>query len=119
MLSISHISFGFISFIIALGLYLIFFNKDEEAILERLERERDTKLNEDKFAILMKAFDKNEIKVLKAIKEQEGVTQTTLRYRADLSKAKISEILTSFERRNLIKRMEKGKTYAVYLMENI
>ena len=55
---------------------------------------------------------------MSAVKEQDGITQTTLRFRTDLSKAKISQILTDFEKKNLIKREEKGKTYAVYLTQN-
>ena len=65
------------------------------------------------------AMDENEIKVLKAIKEQEGITQSTLKFRTDLSKAKVSQILTHFEKKHLVKRELKGKTYAVYLMENL
>ena len=63
-------------------------------------------------------MDDNERKVLKAIKEQEGITQSTLKFRTDLSKAKVSQILTDFEKKHLIKRESKGKTYSVYLTEN-
>ena len=76
------------------------------------------KIEEDKFELMLKAMDDNEKKVLKAIKEQSGITQSTLKYRTDLSKAKVSQILTDFEKKHLIKREEKGKTYAVYLAEN-
>jgi uncharacterized membrane protein len=61
---------------------------------------------------------KTKKKVIKAIKDKDGITQSTLRYRTDLSKAKISQILTDFEKKHLVKREEKGKTYSVYLAEN-
>lgn len=118
LVGLSHIAVGLISFIGALGIYLLFFSTSEEAILKRLEEEKGMKIEQDKFELILKAMDDNEKKVLKAIKEQEGITQSTLKYRTDLSKAKVSQILTGFEKKRLIKREEKGKTYAVYLAEN-
>ena len=118
LMGLSHIAVGLISFIGALGVYLLFFSTSEEAILKRLEEEKNMKIDQDKFELVLKAMDDNEKKVLKAIKEQEGITQSTLKFRTDLSKAKVSQILTDFEKKHLIKREEKGKTYAVYLTEN-
>ena len=118
LLGLSHIAVGLISFIGALGIYLLFFSTSEEAILKRLEEEKNTKIEQDKFELVIKALDDNEKKVLKAVKEQEGITQSTLKFRADLSKAKVSQILTDFEKKHLIKREARGKTYAVYLTEN-
>ena len=119
LLGLSHIAVGLISFIAALGIYLLFFSTSEEAILKRLEEEKDKKIEQDKFELVLKAMDDYEKKVIMAVKEQEGITQSTLRYRTDLSKAKVSQILTDFEKKHLIKREGKGKTYAVYLAENI
>ncbi len=118
LLGLSHIAVGLISFIGALGIYLLFFSTSEEAILKRLEEEKDRKVELDKFELVLKSMDENEKKVIKAIKEQEGITQSTLKYRTDLSKAKVSQILTDFEKKQLVKRELKGKTYAVYLTEN-
>jgi uncharacterized membrane protein len=118
LMSLSHISVGLISFIGALGVYLLFFSTSEEAILRRLEEDKNRKLDVDKFELIMKSMDQNEQNVLKAIKEQDGITQSTLKFRADLSKAKISQILSDFERKNLVRRELKGKTYAVYLAQN-
>ncbi|MBI2656514.1 winged helix-turn-helix transcriptional regulator [Candidatus Woesearchaeota archaeon] len=118
LLGLSHIAVGLISFIGALGIYLLFFSTSEEAILRRLEEEKNVKTEQNKFELILKAMDDNEKKVLKAVKEQEGITQSTLRYRTDLSKAKVSQILTDFEKKHLVKRELKGKTYAVYLVEN-
>ncbi|MBI1935876.1 hypothetical protein HYS31_05535 [Candidatus Woesearchaeota archaeon] len=118
LLGLSHIAVGLIAFIGALGVYLLFFSTSEEAILKRLEDEKNMKIEEDKFSLILKAMDDNEIKVITAIKEQDGITQSTLRFRTDLSKAKISQVLSDFERKHLIKRESKGKTYAVYLAES-
>ena len=118
LLGLSHIAVGLVSFIAALGIYLLFFSASEDAILKRLEEEKNKKIGEDKFELVLRAMDDNEKMVIKAIKEQEGITQSTLKYRTDLSKSKVSQILTNFEKKNLIKREEKGKTYSVYLTEN-
>lgn len=118
LMGLSHIAVGLISFIAALGVYLLFFSTSEEAILRRLEEEKNMRIDQDKFELILKAMDENEQKVLKAIKEQDGITQSTLKFRTDLSKSKVSQILTDFEKKRLITRELKGKTYAVYLIEN-
>ncbi len=118
-LSITHFAFGVVGFIVALGFYLVFFSKSEEILLNRLEEEKRTKTREEKFAILLLALDQFERKVLKAIKDQEGITQNTLRIRTDLSKAKVSYVVNDLEKKGLIKRIAKGKTFAIFLKENI
>ena len=114
-LSMSHLAIGIFSFILALGFYLLFFNKTEKAILEKLEKEKEEKIEDGKFEMLMKALDPYEQKVLKAVKEQDGITQNTLRLRMDMSKAKLSYVLQELEKRGIIKRVDKGKTLAIYL----
>lgn len=118
LMSLSHVAVGLISFIGALGVYLLFFSTSEEAIMKRLEEEKNMKIEDNKFDLVLKAMDDNERKVLKAVKEQEGITQSTLKFRTDLSKAKVSQILTDFEKKHLVKREAKGKTYAVYLSQD-
>jgi len=114
-LSMSHIAIGILSFLFALGFYLLFFNKTEKVILERLEKEKEEKINNAKFEMLLKALDSYEQKVIRAIKEQDGITQNTLRLRVDMSKAKLSYVLQELEKRKIIKRIKKKKTLAIYL----
>ncbi len=114
-LSISHFAIGIFSFMFALGFYLLFFNKTDEKIMKRLEDEKNQRINDEKFNIILMALDSYEKKVLKAIKEQDGITQNTLRLRTDMSKAKLSYVLQELEKRNLIKRNKKGKTLEVWL----
>ncbi len=117
-MGLSHVAVGLISFVAALGVYLLFFNAGEEAILKRLEQEKNMKIEQDKFDLVLKAMDDNERKIFRAVKDQEGITQSTLKFRTDLSKAKVSQILTDFERKNLVRREGKGKTYSVHLIQN-
>lgn len=114
-ISLSHVVTGIFSFLIALGFYLIFFTKSEEAIMDRLEANRNAQLQEERFALVLRALDPYEQKVLTAVKEQDGITQSTLRWRTEMSKAKLSYVLQELERRDLVKRFEKGKTLAVHL----
>ena len=94
------------------------FNNYANNILTKENEEKNISIENDKFAMLLRPLDDSQKKVLIAIKDQEGITQSTLRFRTDLSKAKVSMILTDFERKNLIERKAKGKTYSVYLAEN-
>lgn len=114
-LSWTHVGFGFFGFMLALGFYILFFNKTDEKILQKLEDDKDQKISEKKFEWILDALDPQEKSVMKAVKEQDGITQNTLRLRTDLSKAKLSYVLQELEKRNLIKREEKGKTMQVFL----
>lgn len=114
-LSIGYFAVGVFSFLLALGFYLIFFNKTERIILEKLEDDKNRKVEDMKFDILYKALDPFEGKVIKAVREQPGITQNTLRIRLDMSKAKLSYVLQELEKRGLVKRVEKGKTLAIHL----
>jgi len=116
--NITHIAFGVIGFILALGIYLIFFSKSEEEILKQLKENKESSLKEEKFSLILKGLDNYEKKVMNAVKEQEGITQNTLRIRTDMSKAKLSYVLQDLEKRELIKRIKKGKTLAVFFKEN-
>ena len=114
-LSVSHIAVGIFSFILALGFYLLFFNKTEKAILEKLEKDKEEKIEDAKLKMLMKALDPFEQNVIKAVREQDGITQNTLRIRINMSKAKLSYVLQSLEKKGIIKRIEKGTTLSIHL----
>jgi hypothetical protein len=116
-LSVVHFAFGIFGFLFALGVYLIFFTTGEMAIVNRLEKDTSRKLDEEKFSILLKGLDSFEKNVLTVVREQEGITQNTLRLRVDMSKAKLSQVLSTLENKDLIVRKSSGKTNAVYLKE--
>ena len=69
------------------------------------------------YSILRKALSEDEKKILDEIKKAEEITQDSLRFRLDWSKAKVSTILTNLDKRNLIQRERVGKTYKVYLQK--
>jgi len=104
-----------ISAIAALGVYLIFFEKSQKEIILTLEKQKQIQKEEEKFNILLKGLNKDEQKVIKAVKEQDGITQQTLRLRIDMHKSKLSIVLDGLEKKGLVARKEKGKTKKVFL----
>ena len=91
------------------------FTKTEETLLKQLQEQKENLTKGEKLKIIRMLLDPYEQKVFDAVLEQDGITQQTLRYRTDLTKSKISEILSRFERKNIIIREKKGKTYSIYL----
>ena len=115
----SHFFVGLLAAIFSLGIYMMLFNKTEQAILQRLEETKKEEIQEDRFDLISKALDENERKILEAVKEQNGITQNTLKLKTNLSKAKVSQILSSFEKKGLVKREKEGKTYSVHLVQSL
>ncbi|MBU2639893.1 MAG: MarR family transcriptional regulator [Nanoarchaeota archaeon] len=101
--------------IISLSIYLIFFEKSQKAIISTLEKQKQVQNEEEKFSILLKGLNEEEKKVLKAVKEQDGITQQTLRFRTGLHKSKLSIVLDGLEKKDLIARKLKGKTKEIFL----
>lgn len=98
------------SFIIVLGLlggYLLF-TKEEKLVLGE----------ESKFDIILSVLNRDEKEVLKAVQKQEGIKQSTLKYRVEFSKSKLSNLLQDLEERGLIHREESGKTNEIFLKHN-
>ena len=50
-------------------------------------------------------------------RSQEGIKQSTLRYKTDMSKTTLSLMLKSLEERKFVKRKPSGKTNQVYLVK--
>jgi DNA-binding MarR family transcriptional regulator len=114
--NIYYIIGGFISaIIIALGIYIKFFERTQKEIINALEEQKKIKVDEEKFDILMKGLTNEEKIIISKIKEQDGIEQNTLRLRTGLHKSKLSIILGELEKKNLITRKDKGKTKQVFL----
>ena len=112
---IDYVSLALIFSMLALGIYLIFFEKSQKAIVSTLEKQKQIQTEEEKFNILLKGLNQDERTIIKAVKEQDGITQQTLRLRTDLHKSKLSILLDGLEKKGLIARKEKGKTKQVFL----
>ena len=118
-LGIVHFAFGAFGFLFALAFYLLILSKGEEAIVERLEKDTERKLGEEKYSILSKGLNEFEKRVLAVVRQEEGITQNMLRLRVDMSKAKVSQVLQELEKKSLIKREPKDKTLQIFLKEKL
>ena len=106
--------------LLALAIYLLFFDRSHKELLQQ-QKEATDALREvkhrDEFQAYLAGFSQEEQKVLKAIQEQEGIQQSTLRYRTGIAKTSLSLLLKSLEEREIITRKEHGKTNEVFLVK--
>ncbi|MFA6088259.1 MAG: hypothetical protein WC755_00215 [Candidatus Woesearchaeota archaeon] len=118
--------FGFVisMSLIVLGVYLVFFDKVQRKILEnqdeishRLKEVKELENKKDEFSAFVSAFSEDEQNILKAIHAQEGIKQSTIRFKTGLSKTTVSLILSSLEKRKIVSRKVSGKTNEVYLIK--
>ncbi|MBI2148911.1 winged helix-turn-helix transcriptional regulator [Candidatus Woesearchaeota archaeon] len=119
LLSITNIFIGIIFSLISLGFYIIFFSKEEEILLKRLEENKRQLTKEQKFEIMLKALKPEERQIIQIIRENEGITQVALRIKTDFSKTKLSFVLADLEKNGLIKKELFGKTNKLYIKEGI
>ena len=104
------------------GIYLILFSKTarsfetaQKNILKKISTTKNKELKEERFKILLEGLGEDEKKVITSVKEQDGISQSTLRYRNDLSKSKLSMVLSQLEKKNLITKVKKGKINNIFL----
>jgi len=117
----STVGWMFSAALVVIGLILILMAKTERLISEQqvkvssaLESAAKTEKSKDELKAFLAGFSLDEQKVLRAIREQDGIMQSTLRFRTGMSKSTLSLMLTQFEKKGLISRKESGKTNKVY-----
>ncbi len=71
----------------------------------------------DELEIIKRALSEDEKLVVGEIRRAGEITQDSLRFRLEWSKAKLSRILTNLDKLNIIQRERVGKTYKVFLSE--
>jgi|SRR3989344_2089993 len=81
-------------------------------------REVPNSEGKNELSIIKKALSNDEKKILEEIQKAGEITQDSLRFRLDWSKAKVSAILLQLDRMNLIQRERQGKTYNIFIKKN-
>ncbi len=72
--------------------------------------------DKDELSIIKRALSEDEKKVLSEVEKANGeITQDSLRFRLNWSKAKVSAVVSNLDRMNLIQRERQGKTYNILL----
>ncbi|RJQ17304.1 hypothetical protein C4573_04600 [Candidatus Woesearchaeota archaeon] len=108
--------------LLILGVYLFFFDKTQTLLVKQhamvstaLKEAKKHEKAKDEFKAFLSGFTDEEQKIILAIHEQEGVQQSTLRYRLGMSKATLSLLLQSLEKKDIISKKAEGKTNKLYL----
>ncbi|MCF7799195.1 MarR family transcriptional regulator [Candidatus Woesearchaeota archaeon] len=108
--------------LIILGIYLMFFDKTQKLLVEQnirvvraLKEAKKEEAKKDNLTAFLSAFPDDERKLLRVIHDQEGIKQSTLRFKMGMSKSTLSILLTSLEERDIIARKEAGKTKEIFL----
>lgn len=114
------ISFSLLVF----GIYLTFFDKTQDKLAEHqkvISKELNLAKKHEKdikeFEAFLSGFNPEEQTVIKAIKENEGIKQSTLRYKTGMSKTGLSLLLKSLEKKEIISKKEDGKTNQIFLRQ--
>ena len=104
--------------LIILSLYLLFFDTSQHKIITHQEHITKTLKEikqDDTFNAFVAGFTTDEQTILKVVREQDGIKQSTLRFKTGLSKTMISLLLKSLEERDIIAKKPSGKTNQIFL----
>jgi len=89
--------------------------QNNKSILEDIRRVREEENEKSSFEAFLKGFDDDEKRVLRILRDQQGIKQNTLRLKAEISKTGLSLMLQSLEKKGIIEKKPEGKTNRVFL----
>jgi len=116
----TNISIGIMAFVVLIGLYLIFFGR-EEKIVTRIKTAKQQaiepgKITKQRYEKVLSSLSNEEKKVFEKIIEAQGaIFQSELVEKIGFNKVKVTRILDSLEGKNLIERKRRGMTNIVIL----
>lgn len=115
----TNVSIGIMAFVVAVGLYLIFFGKEEKLITrlkimrQQIEPKKITKENYKKIMSHMNGEEK--IVFGKIIENNGTIIQSDLVDKTKFNKVKVTRILDKLEGKDLIERRRRGMTNVIIL----
>ncbi len=109
-----------ITLMVVFGVMLVFQKKQEEEQIKSSLGEESSGVSAvhdvmHELAMVKKGLSEDEKKILTEIEKEKEITQDSLRFRLEWSKAKVSTILTHLDKMGIIQRRREGKTYIVFL----
>ncbi len=116
----TNIGIGIMAFVVLIGVYLIFFGKEEKIITKTVKEQIVTKdITKENYKEIMDTLGEDEKQILEKIIEAKGtIFQSTIVDETGLSKVKVTRILDRLEGRNIIERKRRGMTNVVILKHN-
>lgn len=116
----TNIGIGIMIFTILVGLYLIFFGREERVITKiktiKPQAESPKKITKENYQDVMKDLDVDEKTVFKKVIESEGsIFQSDLVEKTNMSKVKVTRLLDKLEGKGLVERKRRGMTNVVIL----
>lgn len=117
----TNVSIGIMLFIIIIGLYLIFWSKEERIVTKiktfktQVEPKKITKENYQKIMSTLTSDEKNVL--LKIIESQGTIFQSDLVDKTKFTKVKVTRILDKLEGKGLIERKRRGMTNVIILKQ--
>ena len=84
-----------------------------------LSAEKIGSYEDEGLRVIKRLLSDDEQRVLEEVERSGEVTQDSLRFRLNWSKAKLSAILAQLDKSDLIQRKREGKTYRVFLSRGL
>jgi DNA-binding MarR family transcriptional regulator len=115
----TNVSIGIMIFVIIIGLYLMFFSREDRIItkIKTIRSQVDSKkITKENYQKVMSTLSREERSVLEKVIESQGTLfQSDLVDKTGLSKVAVTRILDRLEGRGLIERRRRGMTNVVIL----
>jgi len=110
----TNVSIAIMSFVIIIGLYILFFGKEEENMVQT--KIQDIFIKKDYYEEILKTLTHEEKTIFECIIDSNGtIFQSTLTEKTNYNKVKISRVLDKLEGRGLIERRRHGMTNVVII----
>lgn len=108
----TNVSTGIMLFVVAIGLYFVFFGKEVATIELPGQLKKDSK----NYYKIMHQLTRDETLILEKVIEAEGaIFQSDLVDKAKFSKAKVTRVLDKLEGKSIIERRRRGMSNVVIL----
>lgn len=115
----TNVSTGIMIFVIIIGLYLVFFGREEKVITKirtvkpKISMQKVSKANYQK---IMGKLNEDEKLIFRKVIESEGtIFQSDLADKTNFPKVKVTRILDKLEGKGLVERKRRGMTNVVVL----